>query len=221
MKNILVSQSFNFIKKRDETRDFIDSRLIEFLNKCKLNSTLVPNNLKNLKYLLKKNTFDGIVLSGGNDIYFKGMAFNKSSKKINLLTKKRNSIEKKLIIYSIQNKIPVIGICRGFQFLNLFYGGKIKKIKGHVRKKHLLKIEKKENLNKFTRFINKKVNSFHNFGIISKNIAKKFQVLAKTKDSIEAAINLNNRHLGIMWHPEREKKFSKKDILLFKKIFNA
>ena len=82
MKNILVSQSFNFIKKRDETRDFIDSRLIEFLNKCKLNSTLVPNNLKNLKYLLKKNTFDGIVLSGGNDIYFKGMAFNKSSKKI-------------------------------------------------------------------------------------------------------------------------------------------
>ena len=70
-------------------------------------------------------------------------------------------------------------------------------------------------------FIDKKVNSFHNYGIQSQELSKKLNCIAISKSSIEAAINSNFNLMGIMWHPEREKKISKKNIKLFKIFFNA
>ena len=49
---------------------------------------------------------------------------------------------------------------------------------------------------------------------------KKLQCIAFSDVSIEAAINIK-KIIGIMWHPEREKNFSIKNIKLFKDFFNA
>ena len=38
--------------------------------------------------------------------------------------------------YCLKNKIPIIGICRGAQLLNIIFKGSIKKVKNHVNKKH-------------------------------------------------------------------------------------
>ena len=68
--------------------------------------------------------------------------------------------------------------------------------------------------------INRDVNSYHDFGIESVEVPKCFQINAKYKNSVEQIIHENKKMLGIMWHPEREDKFSKLDIKLFRKFLN-
>lgn len=222
MKYVLVSQSFNFIQKRNEARDFIDIELVSFLKKCNLNVILVPNNADNLKNLLKIKGIKGVILSGGNDIYL-NLPKNKKNLKLKQLTNNRNFIEKKLVSFANKKRIPVVGICRGFQYLNILNGGKISKIKNHVAIRHKLNFKKDFKFLKLKKlFIKiKNVNSFHKFGIKENELSKKFFSLAFFKNFVEAAINHKDKQLGIMWHPEREKKFNNKDILLIKNFLRA
>ena len=58
------------------------------------------------------------------------------------------------------------------------------------------------------------VNSFHNYGIKKNGLAKKFEILAFDKSkNIEMFISKNNKIIGTMWHPEREK--NKKLLIYF------
>ena len=111
---------------------------------------------------------------------------------------------------------------QGFQYLNILNGGKIKRINNHVSVNHKISIVNKERVFKnLTKFIDTKVNSYHNFGITIKDLSKRFRILASIDQYVESAVNINESQLGIMWHPEREKKFSKKSILLFKNYYSA
>ncbi len=65
-----------------------------------------------------------IILQGGNDIF-------DSSKEI----KNRNDNENLIIKFAIANNIPLLGVCRGMQLINLYFGGKIiKKKKAYANK---------------------------------------------------------------------------------------
>ena len=57
------------------------------------------------------NTFqvDGVIFSGGNNLHIHN---NNGQTSLN-----RDDTEKKLLDYCIAHKLPVIGICRGLQFI--------------------------------------------------------------------------------------------------------
>ena len=93
------------------------------------------------------------------------------------------------------------------QFLGIKDGSTLKNVSNHVKKNHMVKGE-----------ISGKVNSFHNqsLSICPKN----YRILAKSNDgNIEAIQHKNLPWEGWMWHPERFKKFIKRDINRFIKIF--
>ena len=130
-------------------------------------------------------------MTGGNDII--------SNKKGSLI---RNKIEKNLINKAIKKKIPILGICRGAQLLNISYGGKIKKVRNQMRIRHNVHIVKNEIIKK--KILN--VNSFHNYGIKKNNLSKKLTKIAFDKEkNIEMFISKKDKIIGVMWHPEREK----------------
>ena len=58
----------------------------------------------------------GLILSGGNDLH------NIIKLKENLI---RDAHEKKLLKLAIKNKIPILAVCRGFQFVAKFFKCKI------------------------------------------------------------------------------------------------
>lgn len=203
MKTVVISMGQEYLSKRKETRDFIDNKIIEFF-KIYLKYDVIPvNNFssnklyfqkKKTEHLLKKISVSAIVLSGGQD-------FGTS-----IL---RDKTEIYLIQYALEKKIPLIGICRGMQVINIFFNGTLKKIKKHVNKKNKIFNEK----NKFL----KAIRCFHRNGI--KKLGKGLKSKYFSKDGeIEAFEGKNKKILGIMWHPERNRVFSKFDINLISKF---
>ena len=145
--------------------DFLDHYWIDYFGKKKSDYNLIPNNTYLSEKILKKINL--LILTGGNDII--------SNKKESLT---RNKIEKNLIKKAIKKKIPILGICRGAQLLNISFGGKIKKVRNHMRTRHNIYIEKNDIIKK--KILN--VNSFHNFGIEKNNLSKKFDRIAFDKE---------------------------------------
>tara|TARA_B100001996_G_C18544411_1_gene548254 strand:+ start:230 stop:829 length:600 start_codon:yes stop_codon:yes gene_type:complete len=177
-----------------------DVKLINFLEKLnkKVEIRLINSNSK----IDKK--FKLIVIGGGNDI----LKF--SNKKED---KYKNKIVENFFIKAKFLKIPILGICYGAQFVAGKFNSKfIKKRKVGQHKINILE-------NKLLKIRKKKIktNSFKNY-LITK-ISNKLELLARAADgTIEAFFIGKIRFLGIMWHPERFKKFKKFDLDLIKKI---
>ena len=67
--------------------------------------------------------------------------------------------------------------------------------------------------------IDKYVNSYHDFGILKEILSKELIPIYYSGKSIEMCLGKRKKIMGIMWHPERNKKFSINDIKLFKNFF--
>jgi len=205
MKIIAISQRVQKINKYNEFRDQIDSRLIHFVIKSGYLPVPIPNfkdgkNSDKLSLIKWLNFIkpSGIILSGGDDIG---------------VYKFRDKNEIQIIKWSLIKKIPILGICRGMQMINKYFGGTKIKIRNHVGTRHKI-------IGKYSSF-RKNVNSFHNWGFYSKNISGKLEVLTIAKDkTIEAFQHKKYNIYGVMWHPEREKFYKRDDFVLMNQIFN-
>ena len=66
---------------------------------------------------------DGIILTGGEDI--NPLEYNNTTnlKVCGDINHKRDTLERKLFDFALDNKIPLIGVCRGMQMMNVASGG--------------------------------------------------------------------------------------------------
>ena len=129
------------------------------------------------------------------------------------MSKLRNKSEELIIKKCLINNILIIGVCRGKQYKNTYFGGKLKLIKNQaVSHKHKIYNKSKYNFPI-------KVNTFHNYGIPFRYNSKFTKILAVDDEkNVEAFIHLKKKILGIMWHPEREKDLKNK-ILIYLGVF--
>ena len=179
--------------------------------------TLIPmTSIKLVKKMIDENYIKAIILSGGGNLSKEFPNRNLNNLPINNLDLHREEIEKTLIEFSLKSNTPLIGICRGMQALGMFFGGKLSKVNNHVNTRHSLSYYcpvLKSN-------INRTVNSYHNYSIEMHSVPDCFQVNTNYMNAIEQMIHEKNKMLGIMWHPEREDKFSDLDIKLFRKFLS-
>lgn len=65
---------------------------------------------------------DGLLLTGGGDVNPK--LYNQPFKKgLGALESRRDTVEMKLLELAMKRDIPIFGICRGFQLMNVYFGG--------------------------------------------------------------------------------------------------
>lgn len=126
--------------------------------------------------------------------------------------KRRDEEEGKIYGAALANDIPILGICRGHQLLNVLQGGTLYQDLGlqhpggahqgvHAIKYTDLAIENGfAKMQESFRYGPGVVNSYHHQGI--KDLAPSAQVLATHKGLIEAV--LYPRALSVQWHPEFE-----------------
>ncbi len=201
-----------------ETRDALDQAWNPFLEGCGFQMIPIPTLVSDPEAFLKKLNIEGVLLTGGNNISpasFSMLHPQTKQKLIELgdVSLQRDALEKKILDISVKKNYPVLGVCRGMQILNLYHGGNLSIVPGHVGINHVIHNHSPVSLDP-------SVNSSHNFGIHAQDVAPAFDIWATAMDhTVEAFKHKKFPHVGIMWHPERKPFLLTSHITLFKQVF--
>ena len=157
---------------------------------------------------------DGLILSGGNTL----KEYSDDQDLEENISPERDAYEFALLKTAISTSTPILGICRGMQVINVYYGGKLIKIRGHSGIRHTLVSKSGDAL----LFPPLEVNSFHDCFIPTQELGKGLTPLAFDENGyIEAFNHKKDKILAIMWHPERELPISNEDCKTIKTFFKA
>jgi putative glutamine amidotransferase len=149
----------------------------------------------------------GVVFTGGPDIDPRRYGEERYGRDLEI-DEKRDRIEFEIAQNAFLLKLPVLGICRGCQLINVFLGGKLfQHVEGHGKidgKDSFHEVEALERTDLFD-IVNRKnlrVNSAHHQAINA--LGKGLKASAMAPDgTIEGIESSEYPLLGVQWHPER------------------
>lgn len=173
----------------------------------------LTDNSSELEVLLEK--CDGFLLTGGNDLDPKNYG-EENSGKCGYICSERDSMEFKLMKRAVQQDKAILGICRGHQLINVFFGGSLYQdipiehpsdIVHHMdapydRAQHTVNISRDSILFDVLGVEHYAVNSCHHQGI--KALAPGLQAIATADDGMIEAVCMPDKKfiVGVQWHPE-------------------
>lgn len=124
----------------------------------------------------------------------------------------RDELEFELIEQAIEKDIPILGICRGAQLMNIHFGGtlhqditnyytEVPRVKS-VWPKKMVGIDAESKLRDILTFEKVWVNALHHQAV--DKLGEKLKVAAKEQNGIIQAIEHQEKTfvLGVQWHPE-------------------
>ena len=161
---------------------------------------------------------DGLLLCGGSDLdpsYYG----EEPLPELDVTVPERDAFEMALLEHALDRGIPVFGICRGLQVLNVALGGTLyqdlpSQIGGgsiaHRQQMpkwqwtHEVEVDESSNVARVMESTELRVNSYHHQGI--KDLADGLVVAARASDGVVEAIEYSNlsEHwlVGVQWHAE-------------------
>ena len=158
------------------------------------------------------DNYDVLVLSGGGDMGIKSGAYGDQIDDLPIggVNDDRDDLERELLDRAFERKMPVLGICRGMQVMNVFLGGSLWPdigqggFDGGIHRDgeggeppigdipHWTEMEGKEF----------EVTSHHHQGV--RELGKDLQVISKSSDGmIEAVKHEILPWFAVQWHQER------------------
>jgi len=160
----------------------------------------------------------GLLLVEGEDIHPERYeALPENWKYLEATHPLKDEIEIRLIRHALRLKLPILGICRGSQMLNVACGGTLY---GDVQKekssslphidfahydtyRHRISIVARSPLEQWYRRKTLQVNSYHHQGV--RNLARRFQPMAYSGDGLVEAFwdPKSDFVVGLQFHPER------------------
>lgn len=181
-----------------------------------MSPVIIPicSDFETVKAIVSK--LDGIVLSGGNDVA--PACYGERIKPYcGRLVPKRDKQEIEIVKYIMEEiKIPILGICRGIQVMNVAAGGTLYqdlmidgKFEQHYCEMspvnnavHTITVEPGSRMEKVYGTEPIWINSYHHQAV--KDLAPGFKATAKSEDGVIEAIEYEGDHyaVGVQWHPE-------------------
>lgn len=181
------------------------------------------------------NLIDGLLLTGGDDV--DPLLYGAEPSPRLMATKpERDRFEMALIKETLEQKKPILGICRGLQLLNVFLGGTLyqdipsevagdlvqhrQHSKEHVAT-HSVDLVEGSHLKAIMRANTLLTNSFHHQSI--KDLASGLKISAKSRDGIIEGIEMPDAKfvLAVQWHPECMVKTDAQMLQLFNHFVEA
>lgn len=177
---------------------------------------------------------DGLIISGGNDIdpQHYGETFKDV---IGTIVPSRDVQDIAVAVEAVENtQIPVLGICRGHQLLNVAFGGtlhqdlEMDKLPSHFfvaapkfHPVHKVTIEENSRFRRIAGKSSLRVNSYHHQAI--KAVSDKFNPVAYSEEGIIEAIEFKEDRfiMGTQWHPEMMADVHDDQLNIFRHFVNA
>jgi len=196
-----------------------DNRFTEWLHKQDSSIQVISlygiHDRDSIKKILRKA--DGIIISGGEDVNPSLYGEPEEITRCGKINVYRDQLEMNMIKYALNHKVPLLGICRGNQILNVTLGGSLivdipqdigsdslhRKNGGATM--HIVYIKDGTMLKRIVRADSGLVRSNHHQAV--KKLADMFRASAYAPDSVIEAIEPKDTTeypfvLGIQWHPE-------------------
>lgn len=157
---------------------------------------------------------DGLLLSGGTDISPEMYGERIHSNLVQEPDLPRDRFERALLMLAKERQIPVLGICRGFQMINVVYGGTLDQNRPHESdelapveglrvQKTKVAVEKESRTFAMLGHSDVDVYCLHHQAI--NIVGKGLQASAHASDGIIEALEdpIAKFIVGLLWHPEQ------------------
>jgi putative glutamine amidotransferase len=222
---LLVTCRRDPVPATGEVRDAVDEKLVALLAGLGHEVHIAPNHPSNFRRMIATVRPEGLVLSGGNDVDPRLYSGRGPARNV---SRDRDELELSALGHCRRLGLPVLGICRGLQVINVAFGGALSHDLGlrdgrpaHVATRHPVRL-----LEDFPvpawRGRRATVNSFHNHGVAESDLARSLAPMAISPDGLIEG--LRHRRLpifAVQWHPERKGAPSALDRDLLRKIFGG
>jgi gamma-glutamyl-gamma-aminobutyrate hydrolase PuuD len=171
---------------------------------------------------------DALLLSGGDDVaptLYGGDPSNAVSPDL-----RRDTFEIALIRAALARDMPVLGICRGIQILNVVHGGTIRNLRDEPASAarhgidydsliaHTIEVVADSKLAAVIGTHTRQVNSFHSQSV--DRVGAGLRVVATAEDGVIEAVERSDRDfvIGVQWHPEIQSWTDEEALTLFKAL---
>lgn len=174
----------------------------------------------------------GLILSGGHDVDPHNYG-EEPEQKLGNIWPERDKFDMLLLKLAEKKHIPVLGICRGAQIINVAHGGTLYQDLSYRPEKtlkhsqgqtptlvtHTVKTTPDSKIAELLETDSLQTNSFHHQ--LLKDIAPDFKVSARCVDGVVEGIeNKDASVIGVQWHPEMLHRVSKVQNNLFKYVID-
>jgi len=218
MKNIIIglSGAHADFEKNGFIKDYVNNHYADSMMKVGVTPIILPLTTDEGIIANYIDIIDGLILTGGDDINpnLFGEEFFPETQVPDL---ERDIFEMSLVKFAMKKKVPILGICRGMQLINVYFKGtlyqdlkynkeiKLKHLQGMARPSipvHKVIFGENSDLRElFSETLY--VNSFHHQGV--KKVGENLKIVAKSTDNLVEGIEYvadDQFILGVQRHPE-------------------
>jgi putative glutamine amidotransferase len=162
---------------------------------------------------------EGIVLSGGEDVHPRFYNKPEYLPYCHEIDEKRDEFEWKVLEYVERNQLPLLGICRGLQMANVFFGGTLlpdipsfgkfnHSKSADTDRYHVVQVDTNSQLQKIVNASTGEINSAHHQsadlagrGLVANAISPDGVIEGMERKNVQSSAFL----MLVQWHPERMK----------------
>ncbi len=221
MKKIGISSCFMYpdvdrIVFGPKSLSYLENDMANYVTRKGILPVLIPDVDDDfLKDILSE--MDGFVLQGGSDMAPESYGETPIGKWKG--DAHRDAYELKIVDFAVKNSVPLFGICRGFQVMNVYFGGTLyqdietQKTDADQHRsaalydtiKHPINFVKDTVLSRiYSAVDNPHVNTVHHQAV--KDLGKHLEVYATSEDGFIEAFGYtkepDGKIMGVQWHPE-------------------
>lgn len=207
---------------------------MKVLEKCGALPIMLPLTSDEEELTQSLKMCDGLLLTGGHDVNPE-MYQEPTRGTCGIPCKERDAMESFLLGKALEKNIPILGICRGIQFLNAYLGGSLYQdlpteyecsVEHHMtppydREAHKVTILPNTILAEIFGAGILPVNSYHHQAV--KKLAPGVTKMALSEDGLVEAISVDGQKfaVGVQWHPEFSYENNQESVKLVQTFVDA